>query len=240
MGQVSASEIALQIPDLLASVLRYLGPLEWVKCASVCPDWCDAILSRDETTEAGGAAAAASMMAPTPAATRAAPSTIAAEGGGGGGATMVRRAEGERKETAKAAKAAAAVTANLWCEFASTLMANNNEDTIGEGKCSDRTSADEGGCSLNNSEGGAFSSCRLNPHAAGITTRGGRVPSANRVRGCFYRSVCLEGDPAVLGPPLIARTARVGNNSGRGEVEVAMVSLRDVTAASVARYRQRR
>lgn len=145
--------------------------------------------------------------------------------------------------------AAPAATSDLWREFALTLMAGNNEGIeVEEGNRSssssaeasnNRTVADEGGRSCNGSESGAFFSC-FNPHAAGIATRGGRMPSSARARGCVYRNVCLEGDPAVLGPPLKATTARVGDSAGRGVVEVATVSLRDVTAASSARYRQRR
>eukprot|EP00752_Nemacystus_decipiens_P008628 g7705.t1 len=234
--EVPASEIALQIPDLLATVLRCLGPLEWVKCASVCPDWCDAILSRDEPAESGRAAPApaATAMAPTPS-TRSTASTAVAVAGEGG--ATARRAEGGVDEKA----AAAAVGANLWREFAVTLMAGSSEGTRGP-EASNHAGADDGGCPVNTGEHGRAT---FRPDAAGVTTRGGRWLTSNHARACFYRNVCLEGDPAVLGPPLTATAALVGtgggSNHGRGGgVEVATVSLRDVTAVSLARYRQRR
>lgn len=240
MDQVSASEIALQIPDLLATVLRCLGPLEWVQCAAVCPDWCDAILSRNEGNTTGGAATAVSAIASTPATQAAAPTTVARTAVVKGGATM-RGAEGggEGKERVTA------VSADLWREFALKLIANSNEDIFEEGnhgtEVSNRgTGADyDRGYSFNHGEGNALFSC-LDPHATGTIARGGRLTSSNYVRGCFYRNVCLEGDPAVLGPPLRATAARAGNSTGRGEAKVATVSLRHVAAASLARYRQRR
>lgn len=238
MDQVSASEIALQIPDLLGSILRCLGPLEWVKCASVCPDWCDTILSRDEAIAPGGAAEATSTTAATPATGLAASTSAAME---------IRQAArstdwDEREKTAAAA--AAGITADLWREFALALMASNKEDTTSESDrsadVSNRSGADkDGGCPFSNSESTSYS-CSFNPDAAGVTTLGGRMPSFNQARGYFYRNVCLEGDPAVLGPPLRAMIARVGSTNCRVEVEVATVSLTDVTAASLARYRQRR
>lgn len=242
MDQVSASEIALQIPDLLATVLRCLGPLEWVKCASVCPDWCDAILSRDKsigargTAAAAAAASAATTIAPPPA-TRSAASTKVVKGGG-----TIQSTEGQEEEKEKEKAAAAAALPDLWREFALTLMARSNGGHRSP-ELSNQAGAMDGGRSYSASEHSALVSC-FHPHATtGITARGGgRLPSSNHVRGCFYRNVCLEGDPAVLGPPLRATAAPVGNSStGRGGVvEVATVSLRDVTAASLARYRQRR
>eukprot|EP00903_Cladosiphon_okamuranus_P018111 g16666.t1 len=123
MDQASASEIALQIPDLLTTVLRCLGPLEWVKCAAVCPDWCDSILCRDEDDKIRRAAAAVSTMAPTPATRGAAPTSDAVEG------ASIRGAEGGGGEKERVT----AVAASLWREFAVRLMSRSNEDMVEEG-----------------------------------------------------------------------------------------------------------
>lgn len=142
--------------------------------------------------------------------------------------------EVEEQEKSSSSSSAAAATPDLWREFALALMASSSEGNRAP-EVSNRAHAIDGGH-------GAIVSSSHPRASTGITTSGGRLPSSNHVRGCFYRNVCLEGDPAVLGPPLRAMAARVGTSStGRGgEVVVATVSLRDVTVASLARYRQRR
>jgi len=199
MNRSSASQTALQIPELLTSVLRCLGPLEWVKCASVCSGWCDSILSRDSVERSRPAEAA------QPTATAA--SAPVAKGRGRG----------------EAASAASAVTMDLWREFAVTALscyvASSNDDGGGDRICAS-------GCA------GRASRCGGTPSCSRSTCSGG-------AGGNFYRDVCLEGDPAVLGPPLRATAVRPGKGGG-GEVEVATVSLRDITTVSLARYRHPR
>lgn len=123
---------ALRMPELLSSILRYLGPLDWLSCSAVCSWW--SIALRDNST-----------------------------------ASPV---EGEAPEVRDT---------NLWRDFAEMRMSFS----YGRGP-----------------------SCRKNT----------------------YKTVCLEGDPAVLGPPL-----RV-----TGDDNVAILMLRSVAEASLARSRRPR
>lgn len=247
VGQFVATEKALRIPELLTSVLRCLGPLEWIKCASVCSDWRDIILgggdqAKHQRPVVAAAAKPVALASPvTPRSTTTAASTT-----GGGGETTTRSEEGKaegKAEVVVAAPVAAVVdTADLWCEFAVTAMRYRDPCAtahIGDSKSEDNNSI--------NSRS-AFCSGRTHRghhhHATVLSRCRERAPlclHSTSAPGHFYRTVCLEGDPIVLGPPLRATAARIGNKTaGRGEATIATVSLTDVAAAPAARCRHTR
>lgn len=160
-------EKVLRVPELLASVLRYLGPLDWLKCVAVCSWWSAAILDRDDAR--ASPAAATTTEATTP------------------------QAQGRAPQAA-----------NLWREFVVTAIRY------------DDTESGNGGGRLGGGDGDGGSCCAKTP------------PGRN-----FYKNICLEGDPAVLGPPLKAAVSR-------WDVQIATVRLTDVVAASLARSRKPR
>lgn len=250
MEPFAATDKALRIPDLLTSVLRCVGPLSWLKCASVCSVWSHAILARDEEEKEDGQdearttrrragtrkasapktaeSATATAAAPPPPATSEAneaspsPTVAAAEVSSAGATTETSASAGIRSEDGKGAGNAPAITADLWREFAVTVIRYGERSTSrGAGN---KASSDRRGVV------GVGGSC------GGGGGRGGARGGSN-----FYRDVCLEGDPTVLGPPLRATTAVGGGTTAcRGEVKVVTVSLTDLVAASEARYRRPR
>lgn len=249
----TATQTALRIPELLTSVLRCLGPLEWIKCASVCPAWRDTILgggddqAKQHRPEEAAAAAASATTTPVASASPVVlPSTgraMSTAGAEGVTTTPSEEGAGEGETTVTVAVAAARVaTADLWCEFAVSAMQYRDPcatahigDNNGEGNINTKSSS-------------ACCSGRIHRrhhhHTTGVTRCRGRAsPCSHRTFAPreFYRNVCLEGDPIVLGPPLRATAARIGGKTpGRGEVSVAKVSLTDVAAASAARCRHPR
>lgn len=236
VDQFAATKKALRIPELLTSILRCLGPLEWIKCASVCSDWHDIILGGGDQAKQQSPAvpeAATPVASASPVAllsTEAAASTAAAEG-----ETTTRSWEGKGKAEVVVA---ASTAADLWREFAVTAM--HYRDPCANAYIDDNNSEDN----KNTNSSSACCSGRTHRHAIGISGRRGRVSPCSHstsAPGHFYRNVCLEGDPTVLGPPLIATVARIGSKTaGRGGVKIATVSLKDVAAASATRCRHPR
>lgn len=167
----TSADKALRMPELVACVLRCLGPLDWLKCAAVCSSWSVAILDGGE-----------------PRTPDSRPSSSPEAEGDGKGSTRERDRE--------------AGTTNLWRDFA---VAEMRYDPAGGG------SSDRGGGACN----------------------GGR--STAPVGRAFYRSVCLEGDPEVLGPPLAVTS---GEDAEAGSV--ALVRIGEVAAAAFARSRKPR
>ncbi|CAM9659667.1 unnamed protein product, partial [Scytosiphon promiscuus] len=240
MDPFAATDKVLRIPELLTSVLRCLGPLSWLKCASVCSVWSDAILTHDgDKGEAGARTACRARARKTPATKRAvAATTTAAEAAisvavsasteNRAAAAAAAPPPGAKAEPSPASErsaaiggeegdgrtvVAAAVAADLWREFAVTVIRYRDESTARGARQKASSSGGGGG-------------------GGGVGARGG---------SSFYRHVCIEGDPTVLGPPLRAMAAVSGGNSSRPRgVTVATVSLADVIAASEARYRRPR
>lgn len=217
------------MPEILAGVLRFLGPLDWLKCAAVCSWWSTAIL--DDSSPPPTKAKATS----TAAATASTAATVAA-----------RRSSTQFGSV------------NLWREFAFSVMhyqgpeldhtsdgtlhpftrrlsgggeAGNCRDTTGyDQEKANTTDGDRGnGDGVGSVSGGdgepAEESATGNGercHAtssASVGTRGGRCSSevlswsnnssssrgkagARLAKLLTYKRVCLEGDPEQLGPPL--------------------------------------
>ncbi|CAM9579260.1 unnamed protein product, partial [Ectocarpus fasciculatus] len=146
----------------------------------------------------------------------------------------------------KGMAATAVVTADLWREFAVTVI-RYNEPAAAD--------CDTGGCVPNDSGSNDTNSCaygfghhhRFRHHT--LTRNRNRRSKPLRAlhpssrcgaHSHFFRHVCLEGDPTVLGPPLRATIAASGGGTGRRETAIATVSLTDVSKAAEARFRRPR
>lgn len=185
----------LGMPELHASILRFLGPLDWLKCAAVCRWWSVAILDRNDRTAVDA----------------------------------VADDRTDRAETGYGVEGRAAA-ANLWREFAGTVM---HAVDVSTASGDDSFTAGRDGVRGGGSGGGGGERDQ-----AGKGDRAGEGQrSKTFLTRNFYRNVCLEGDPGVLGPPLRAAL----NSSERSrKAKVATVRLKDVEAASRARSREPR
>ncbi|CAM9388186.1 unnamed protein product [Ectocarpus sp. 4 AP-2014] len=257
MSEFDAIERALQIPELLTGILRCIGPLSWLHCASVCSGWSDAILSRKpttarapaalaiagESTSEGASTAPATVVvpageqeiatAPTSGTTSPAADTMEASISDGGAEAV------NGKEKAAAAAATAVVTTDLWREFAVTVIRYD------EPAASDRDTGgyvpNDSGTSGSNRPTCSFGQNHRYHHT--LTRSRRRKPlrashpsSRGGAHGHFFRNVCLEGDPTVLGPPLRATISASGSGTWRRETAIATVSLADVSKAAEARF----
>ncbi|CAB1108127.1 unnamed protein product [Ectocarpus sp. CCAP 1310/34] len=236
-------------------MLRCLGPLSWLHCASVCSGWSDAILSRKPKT-ARGPAALAVAGEPTSGGASTAPAIVVVPAGEQETATAPTSgttspaadrteasisdggAEAVNGKEKAAAAATAVVKTDLWREFAVTVIRYNGPAVA------DR---DIGGSGTSGSNCPTCSFGQNHRYHHNLTRdrrskplRALHPPSRGGAHGHFFRHVCLEGDPTVLGPPLRATIAASGSGTGRRETAIATVSLADVSKAAEARFRRPR
>ncbi|CAM9241694.1 unnamed protein product [Ectocarpus sp. 12 AP-2014] len=135
------------------------------------------------------------------------------------------------------------VTTDLWREFAVTVIRYN-----GPAAADRDTAGYVPNASCTNDSNSPTCSFGENQRYHHTLTRGRRSkplralhpPSRGGAHGHFFRHVCLEGDPTVLGPPLRATIAAGGSGTGRRETAIATVSLADVSKAAEARFRRPR
>lgn len=206
-----AAERALGTPDLLLSVFRYLGPLDWLTCASVCPSWSIAILADDDSAQGTRTSCPTSTEYIETGFTgiAAANNATATGSAGEGEGEQIVAEEGEPRTVSSTNHATRGVPArNLWREFAFTVM-----------RC--------------HPNAGSSSSrwCRSKKYYSGwgddrLGRRRGRARASPQEH--FYRRVCLDGDPTILGPPLKANPL-VG--------DMAAVGVKDIRAAASRRSR---
>lgn len=162
-----AVDECLRITELLTGVLGFLGPLEWLKCAVVSSWWSVAIL--DDSTKLNTRAHANASMSM---------SADADADANGVGADAMGKTEHNDSNWISAACSSAGSSANLWREFALTVMRY-----VSHG---DNRSVVEAGAEA----------------GSGGHQEGSRRDAAGGARHPYYKHMCLEGNAEELGQAL--------------------------------------
>lgn len=199
----SPTNKGLGMPELHASILRFLGPLDWLKCAAVCRWWSVAILDRNDCTAVDA----------------------------------VAEGRTDRAETGHGVEGRAAAAANLWRDFAGTVMhAVDLSTASGDDSFTAGRDGVHGGGNAGSAGSGGGGRGETDQAREGDRAIEGQRSKTFLTRN-FYRNVCLEGDPGILGPPLHAELC---SSDPSRKAKVARVRLKDVETASRARSREPR